>query len=227
MCAITYYNWILMCACVFTKCNSVTSHCAGVSGVQRFIFIVININNCYIFSFSVLGKVNINFVLLTIFAIANWFYSCIFTINQSSVLACFYLQIFYLGVGFFQLAYVYCVIIISTFCYIMNLLTAHAYIAIAQYNTFIASTDSNTSAIYSCCTCCYAVYSQSLLQCQTSFSNLKVIFISLQLHRNCISVILINSNTLAFGIFSIGINRRKIYLYTILILTSYCQLFTI
>ena len=87
----------------------------------------------------------------------------------------------------------------------MNLLTAHAYIVRAQYNTSITSTDCKTIGIYNCIASFYAVYSQILLQCQTSFSNLKVIFAILQLHRNCIFVSLINSNTIAFGIGGIGI----------------------
>ena len=211
---------ILYSACTFTKCDSVTSHFVGVSGVQRFFFIVININYCYIISFSVFGKVNINFVLLAICVIANFFYSCIFTINQSSVLTCFCVYLI-------QLFYVYSVSICSTCFYIMNLLAAHAYIAIAQNYAIFASTDSNTIGIYSCCACCYAIYSQGFLQCQTSCSNIKVLFVFLQLHRNCIFVSLININTLACGIFSICINGRKIYIYTIIISTSYCQLFTI
>ena len=87
----------------------------------------------------------------------------------------------------------------------MNLLTAHAYIGRAQYNTFITSTDCKTIGIYNCIASFYAVYSQILLQCQTSFSNLKVIFAFLQLHRNCIFVSLINSNTIACSIGGIGI----------------------
>ena len=87
----------------------------------------------------------------------------------------------------------------------MNLLTTHAYIGRAQYNTFITSTDCKTIGIYNCIASCYAVYSQSLLQFQTSFSNLKVIFAFLQLHRNCIFVSLINSNTIACSIGGIGI----------------------
>ena len=116
------------------------------------------------------------------------------TLNYLCLSSCTYL---------IQLAYVYSVIISNTICYIMNLLTAHAYIVRAQYNTSITSTDCKTIGIYNCIASFYAVYGQVFLQCQTSCSNLKVLFIFLQLHRNCIC--LINSNTITFSIFSIGI----------------------
>ena len=114
------------------------------------------------------------------------------------MLTCFYRKVFYLGVGFFQLAKVDSVGIISTFCYIMNLLIAHAYIGHAQYNTF---------------------------KCQTVFINYEIFLVLVQLHRNCISIA--NSNTLACGIFSIGVNGRKVYAYAIIIFASYCQCFII
>ena len=125
-----------------------------------------------------------------------------------------------------QLAAVYCVF--RTFsncaiCYAGNLLAVCVQTAAGDVCLIVIT---NTSSRHIEVASCYAVYSQSLLQFQTICSNLKVLFIFLQLHRNCISFILINSNTITSSIFSICINRRKVYIYTIIIFAGYCQSFT-
>ena len=131
----------------------------------------LNRNSIVIFSIysdtatcCIFGINSINFVFKMSISSFNLFYSCILTFYQSSVLACVYLQVFYLGVGFFQLAKVYSVSINSACCYIMNLLIAHAYISLVQYNTSSTCTNCKTIGIYSCFASFYAVYSQILLQ---------------------------------------------------------------
>ena len=111
---------------------------------------------------------------------------------------------------FFQLAYVYSVSVSFACFYIGNLLTVCVQTAAGDI-CLVAITNASIRHIE--LSCFYAVYSQSLLQCQTSFSNLKVIFAILQLHRNCI-IFSANGNTIACcisGVFCIyGVNVLSI-----------------
>ena len=123
----------------------------------------------------------------------------------------------------FQLAIVYSVSICSTFCYVSNLLAVCVQTAAGDI-CLVAITNANIRHIER--SCLYAVYSQVFLQGQTICSNLKVVFTFLKFYRNCI-IFFTNGNTIACGIFSIGVNRRKVYACSISVFASYCQCFTI
>ena len=142
------------------------------------------------------------------------------------MLACFCIQLIYLFVSRIQLAAVYCVggtFGNCTCCYAGNLLAVCVQ-TVAGDVCLIAIT--NTSIRHIELSCFYAVYSQILLQCQTiCSSNLKVIFAFLQLHSNCI-IFSANGNTITSSIFSICINRRKVYACSISVFAGYSQSFT-
>ena len=118
------------------------------------------------------------------------------------MLACFCIQLIYLFVSRIQLAAVYCVggtFGNCTCCYAGNLLAVCVQTAAGDV---CLTAITNTSIRHIELSCFYAVYSQSLLQFQTSFSNLKVIFTFLQLHSNCM-IFSANSNTITCGIGSV------------------------
>ena len=87
----------------------------------------------------------------------------IFTSNQSSVLACFYLKVFYLGVSFFQLTKVDCIGVISAICYAGNLLIIC--IQTAAGDVRLVSVAYALVFIHEEVASFYAVYSQIILQC--------------------------------------------------------------
>ena len=145
---------------------------------------------------------NINLVIgLAVFNCS--FNCCILAIRQCSMFACFCFYIF-------QLAYVYCVSICSTFCNVGDLLAVCVQ-AVACNICLVAITNASIRHIE--LSCLYAVYSQVFLQGQTICSNIKVVFTFLKFYRNCI-IFSTNGNTIACcisGVFCIdGVNVLSI-----------------
>ena len=118
---------------------------------------------------------------------------CIYCVDILSIISCsFYYgsvsTCFYLGLSccayLIQLAYIYSVIIINTICYIGNRLAICIQTAVGNICFTIVAYA--FVLIHEEVACFYAVYSQSLLQCQASCCNLKIIFAFLHVYSNCI-----------------------------------------
>ena len=123
---------------------------------------------------------------------------------------------------FIQLSYIYSIVIVFTCYYALDSAITVKSILV---NLNIAAFKADASCA-SACTSDGLNSSQSSVQCQTAAVNYEIFLVLVQLHRNCIFVSLINSNTIACSIGGIGINRRKVYACFISVFAGYCQSFT-
>ena len=177
----------------------------------RFILACINVGYiCILGSYA--GQICQFFVQLYLYSFASIaYFDVLVAAEVNSFAGCYIYSFTFAGrkfpalIGSFfysiQLAAVYCVGGIfgnCTFFYAGNLLAVCVQTAVGDVCLIVIT---NTSIRHIELSCFYAVYSQILLQCQTSFSNLKVIFI--QLHRNCI-IFSANGNTITSSIYRTG-----------------------
>ena len=100
---------------------------------------------------------------------------------------------------FLQLSKIYRIGIFRAFCYILD-----SAILVESVLVNLNSSTLKANLAFACASD-RLNSSQSSVQCQTAAVNYEIFLVLVQLHRNCIFVSLINSNTIAFGIGGIGI----------------------
>ena len=175
------------------------------------------INNCYVFSFSNASNSNSAFIIASfVYKIHS---NLIFIIN-------FVFTGFDMNIGiarsnhFLQLSYVYSVSIVFTCYYALDSAVTVKSILV---NLNIAAFKADASCAFTCADDGLNTLQGSIHR-QAVFVNYQVLLAFLQLHRNCIFVSLINSNTITCGIGSVC---STYYIIFINIYISTCSVYFI